>query len=150
MDKSVKFAIIIGALLAGFGVFYHFVIFLPGVERANAAAREREKVAKEREKADAQRKDEARKAAYSACMESAQANYNLNWAIACETTARQKTVGRENCLAQGLGAAFCRSVWGNPDPSPDCTLPGERAKALNEVYSEDQAKCATEVRLGLQ
>ncbi len=43
MDKMLKLALAIAMLLAGGGVFYHYVIFLPAVERQAAAQAEQEK-----------------------------------------------------------------------------------------------------------
>ena len=45
MDKAFKFAIIVGILLAGFGVFYHYVIFLPDVEQRRVEREREEKEA---------------------------------------------------------------------------------------------------------
>lgn len=39
MNKSIATALAIGSLLAGFGFFYHYVIFLPGIERKELEAR---------------------------------------------------------------------------------------------------------------
>jgi len=38
VDKAVKLAIIVGILLAGSGIFYHYVIYLPDLERCLAEA----------------------------------------------------------------------------------------------------------------
>lgn len=40
VDKLMKLAIIAGFLLGGFGVFYHYLIFLPDLERQRATAEE--------------------------------------------------------------------------------------------------------------
>jgi hypothetical protein len=62
MDKLLKGSLAIGALLAGFGVFYHYVFFIPTVERekqerVQAQQREREeaKLTEQREKEEARR-----------------------------------------------------------------------------------------------
>ena len=82
MDKLVKLALVLGALLAGVGVFHHYVIFLPGIERAKqeqAAAKEsakQEQVAAEKREAAA--KESARQAAYWACKVNARTNYDAD------------------------------------------------------------------------
>ena len=53
MDKAVKFAIIVGILLAGFGVFYHYVIYLPDVEQRRVERERDEKEASNRAEVEA-------------------------------------------------------------------------------------------------
>lgn len=64
MDKAFKFAIIVGVLLAGFGLFYHYVIYLPDVEQR--------RVERERAEKEAARRDEI-EAAKRAAIERAEA-----------------------------------------------------------------------------
>jgi len=61
MDKAVKFAIIVGILLAGFGVFYHYVIYLPNLEQRRVEREREEKEAAKR--AEAERVEAAKRAA---------------------------------------------------------------------------------------
>ena len=53
MDKAVKFAIVVGVLLAGFGVFYHYVIYLPDLEQRKAEREREEKDAAKRAEVEA-------------------------------------------------------------------------------------------------
>ncbi len=139
MDKITKLAVITGALLAGIGVFYHYVIFLPGVER---------------DKAD---KARHRQDAYGQCMEQADISYSTGWATACKNVAESTAMELKNCLSNKvimtnpyMGASYCNRTFGVADPSPECTLPESRANSLNATYKEEQQRCATEARLGLK
>ena len=62
VDKLVKISIIVACLLAGFGVFYHYVIYLPDLEQKRA---QREKSEKEEaaRRAEAERIEAAKRAA---------------------------------------------------------------------------------------
>jgi len=69
VDKFVKISIIVAALMAGFGVFYHYVIHLPAIEREKRDA-------EEQEKADAALAEAARKSQYESCKGRAAQMYN--------------------------------------------------------------------------
>jgi len=62
MDKAVKIAIILGILLASFGVFYHYVIYLPDLEQRKAE-RERAAIEAAARRAEIERIETARRAA---------------------------------------------------------------------------------------
>jgi hypothetical protein len=62
VDKLLKIAVIVGALLAGFGVFYRYVIFLPDLEQQRVAKEEREKLEAAR-RAETERIEVAKRAA---------------------------------------------------------------------------------------
>jgi hypothetical protein len=62
VDKLLKIAVIVGVLLAGFGVFYRYVIFLPDLERQRIAEEELEKQEAAR-RAEKERIEAARRAA---------------------------------------------------------------------------------------
>ena len=62
MDKAVKIAIILGILLASFGVFYHYVIYLPDLE-LRKAERERAEIEAAVRRAEIERIEAARRAA---------------------------------------------------------------------------------------
>lgn len=63
MDKLLKIAIIVGVLLAGFGVFYRYVIYLPDLEqrRVERERADREEVARQ---AEIERIEAAKRAAW--------------------------------------------------------------------------------------
>jgi len=62
MDKAVKIAIILGILLASFGVFYHYVVYLPDLEQRKAERERAESEATAR-RAEIERIEAARRAA---------------------------------------------------------------------------------------
>lgn len=139
MDKALKIAVIIGALFAGFGVFYHFVIFLPGVEREKAIAAE------------------ARRVAYDRCIDWAQRDYDADWAAACKTLAATRAKELKDCLSDKtvttnpyLGPGYCKRMYADAESSPECTLPRAQADSINAAHKQQQQRCATEARLGLR
>ena len=62
MDKAVKIAIVLGILLASFGVFYHYVVYLPDLEQRKAEKERAENEAAAR-RAEIERIETARRAA---------------------------------------------------------------------------------------
>jgi hypothetical protein len=149
MEKLVKLAVVLGALLAGVGVFYHYVIFLPGVERQKV---EREEAAKR----EAASKEASKQIFYEARKKDAESNYSANWAAACEDVARTETMQLRNCLSDRaivtnpyLGEHHCKSTFGDIDPSPNCSLPKGRAESINQTFKDAQQRCLAEARGGL-
>ena len=139
MDKLLKLAIVFGVLLAGTGVFYHYVIFLPGVEKEKTAQLGR------------------RQEAYSRCIEQTESIYDANWAAACKDVAQLEAVELRNCLSDRMvmtnpymGAAYCKRTFSGADPSPECTLPRVRAESIDTAHKQAQQRCATEARLGVE
>ncbi|TAL53804.1 hypothetical protein [Pandoraea sp.] len=149
MDKMLKLALAIALLLAGGGVFYHYVIFLPAVERQAAAQAEQEKAKVAQEEA-------ARNLQYQTCKTLADQSYLEEWAAACKDVAHQQLVQLRNCLSNKLimsnsfmGATYCKNTFGASDPSPNCSLPTPRADSINQDYGNAQQKCLEEAKLGL-
>jgi len=120
--------LLLGSLLAGGGIFYHYVIYLPEVEqkkeeRAAQENRQKEEAAKRaeqerqeremraeqegqqreeragKEKRNATNREAIRQEGYELCKESARRNYHADWAVACRTDANTKTTNLRYCLA---------------------------------------------------
>jgi hypothetical protein len=149
MDRLMRFAVLLGALLAGGGVFYHYVFFLPGVERVK-----QEQVAQN--KRDAEAKERQRQLTYVSCKVSAQKAYDLDWANACFTVFKEQKVSLEACLKdklimgnEFLGRSHCESTYSGASPSLSCSLPLARADSLNHDLKEAQDKCLSEAKTGL-
>ena len=149
MDKFVKISIIVAALMAGFGVFYHYVIHLPAIEREKRDA-------EEQEKADAALAEAARKSQYESCKGRAAQMYNADWARACASVAESKKADLQNCLTNRsimtnpyMGEHYCRENFADIDASEDCTLPKSRAESINKTYSDAEQQCLLEARGGL-
>lgn len=149
MDKLLKLSVIAAALMAGGGVFYHYVVFLPGIEQAK---REKE----EAQQAASTQKAAARQVAYERCKVAARINYDSNWASACTAVAAQAQTDYNHCLRdpavmsnQFLGKAHCEKAYGQRDASPECSLPGRRSDSINAGYKDAQDKCLAEAKSGL-
>ena len=143
MDRTLRLALIVGALLAGGGVFYHYVIFLPHVE--------------EQRRADTREREERRKEAYSLCMAEAHSQYDASWTSECKSVAEADAKSMKDCLRDPIvmtnplmGAPHCRRTYGNSDPSRECRLPIKLSESLNEAYKQAQARCATQARIGVE
>ena len=149
MDKFIKLAIVVAALLAGGGVFYHYVIFLPELERT----KNEQLVAEKQAVAETAR---GRQLVYEQCNASANLNYSANWASACVSVANQTEVKLKNCLIdpavmqnQYMGATYCKSTFAATNPLENCTLPNGRATDVNSYYTAAKEKCLNEAKAGL-
>ena len=149
MDKFVKIAVVVGVLLAGIGVFYRYVIFLPGLERDKI---ERE----ENTKRELAKQEAIKQVAYDSCKAIARANYSLNWADACKDVALVKNRMLNECLSDSgivnnpyMGKNFCTSRHGNADLSSNCSLPKARGESINQEYHNAQQRCINEAKSGL-
>lgn len=144
LDKVSRLAIPLGVLLAGAGVFYHYVVFLPGLERQKQSQLEAEKVAQEN-------KATQRAVQYELCNQRARSVYVSDWATACQSVADDQKLNYENCLKdplvmgnQFLGKQYCIRTFGKANPAPDCTLPGPWANSINAAYKDSQQRCLQE------
>lgn len=145
MDKFVKFTITVGALLTCIGVFYLYVVFLPGVERGKAASAEREQQVVEASEAKRQER-------FEACFAVAYRNYSANWAATCKGIAKARATEYRSCLKRNkfvianqlLRAEFCKGIHGEIDPSPACRLPQALATSIDVTNTLEWDKCTTE------
>jgi hypothetical protein len=148
-DKFTKRAIAIGALMAGVGVFYHYVIFIPGLEKSK-----QERIDKEKSEADMRTAEKSRQ--YEFCKTTARQVYEEDWANACQSVAEDRKLQYDNCLKdrmvmtnQFMGKQYCVSTYGKIDASSGCTLPGGRADTINESFKDAKDKCLVEFKNGL-
>jgi hypothetical protein len=124
LDKTLRLALIAGALLAGFGVFYHFVIYLPG-------------------------KDRDRQQAYAKCADNVHKQYAEDWAAGCKALA--ETRAEQVKLCKKIGPPFggsCENFVGEVDQSPECRLPNEFAEPIEQRQKQSLEQCATVANLG--
>lgn len=121
MNKIVSVALALGILLAGGGVFYHYVIFLPSVQAGKDALEAKKADEAEQAKVDAQQREIVRARAYTSCLDEAQSVYTQNWENSC--TNRKLPV--------------------------DCSLPSSTANGLEEFRKGREARCLAEARAGL-
>lgn len=149
MEEMLKIAVILGSLLIGFGVFYHYVIFLPSVENRKMQQAEKEK----RESAE---QANQRQLTYLTCMSAVGQDYDVNWATSCKNVALEQAQGLQNCMTDPsiisnpyMGRSYCQSNYGNSDPSPHCTLPNNRAGSINQAKRDAEQKCLSEARSNL-
>lgn len=141
LDKYLKAALVLGVLLAGAGVFYYFVLFLPSVERDKQALAASEKL--------------QRTQAYERCKAVADTVYDFDWANACKTTAQNSARLLAQCLEDPtitgnpyMGKRYCANTYGNADAKPECTLPNSVAENLNRRVKEAREKCLNEAKIG--
>jgi len=140
MDKWLKVSVAAGTLLAGTGVFYHYVVFLPGVERAREEARQAAAV--------------PARSGLDQCRQAAQLLYDVTWASACMTVAIQQQERHTECLKEEAivldpsrrGRAHCDQQFGNADGSSECSLPNARAALVNAAFKDAEERCQAEAR----
>ena len=162
MDKFFRIAIITGVLLAGIGLFYHYLIYLPEIERERYTALEKKK-------AESRQEEESRRPSYIACLGKVRESYEGSWAQSCQNELKK-------CLDRGVkgeaGIAVCRNLWGSSecqgdrhswttddwnrcgskklDASPRCLLLTEDSDPINAAYEQNKKRCATEAQPRLQ
>jgi hypothetical protein len=149
MDKFLARTLGVAALLAGAGIFYHYVVHLPSLDR--------EKKAAEATAADSLAEEKRQRAAkYQVCLFTASQNYDQGWASACKSLAADNTRSLENCLAtpsimqnQFMGRQWCEKQYGDIDASPNCSLPGGRADNVNKYFTDAKKQCELEARTDL-
>jgi len=163
MEKLVKAGVaaaVLGIVLAGAGIFYYFVVFLPGIERQKLEMAQEEQKAQaskaEQDKRDATQREAQKKQLYEACKSDARANDEADWANACKDVASTNAQGLQNCLSDKniggnpyLGENYCKRLYGGADASSTCTLPSARADGINKAFQEAQQKCLAEAQLGM-
>jgi hypothetical protein len=149
MDKYLKWALITMSLMIGVGIFYHYVIYLPGIEKVKV-----EKAQEEKRKAE--EKERQARSNYQNCLANARQNYEANWAQACETLAKSQAQALNECLSDrlivnnpNLGINFCKQQFRFLDSSQNCSLPQVRSESINQTHRQQEDKCLTEARSGL-
>jgi hypothetical protein len=149
MDKYLKMALIAMSLMIGIGVFYHYVIYLPAVERHKVEKAEEEKRTAEEKETQTQSK-------YEICIDIARLNYEADWAKACEYVAKSEAEDLKACLSDStiinnryMGINYCKKKYIFLDSSPKCLLPKTKADSINESHKQAQDRCLTEARVGL-
>ena len=149
MDKFLGRALGGAALLIGAGVFYNYVIYLPGIQRERQAE-------EARAAAQLAEQEQQVKNRYNFCMQSARESYDNNWTRACQSVAQQNQIDLKQCLSdpsivnnQFMGPSWCQKQYGKIDPSPDCALPGKRADDVEEKYEAGKTQCQVEAKMGM-
>ena len=61
-----------------------------------------------------------------------------------------------NCLSDRaiisnpyMGENYCKSTFGNIDPSPNCSLPKGRAESIGQANKDAQQRCLAEAKSGM-
>jgi hypothetical protein len=163
MDKALRNAIITGIIIIALSLGYYFVIFLPKKENAklelqrqqidqqkqqdDAKLEQQRKLQEDQaEKDELEKQQQATKAIINSsllnnCLADAQNNYQVNWANNCKTSAKNITEGIKGCRDLDQSKDFCTSLWGTPDSSPNCSLPGKIADAVNSGLENEKNLC---------
>jgi len=125
LDKTLRLALIAGALMAGFGVFYHFVIFLPG-------------------------KDRERQQSYAKCADHVREQYDKDWAAGCKALEESRAEQLKLCRKIGSpSGGRCESFVGEVDQSPECRLPQAIADPIERRQKQSLDQCAAAANLGI-
>lgn len=142
INKFTKIILICAVLLVAFSVFYYFVIFLPQKDKAQLEQQQKEQLAKEEKEKEAQRQAITNKLLLESCLNNADESYRADWAMACKINAQEITEGIQRCMIGGyLSKSDCEGIWGKPNDSPDCSLPGATADRLEERWQQSKDNC---------
>ena len=76
------------------------------------------------------------------CIMSVESNNSATWSSNCIRRAKEIELGIESCMEGGyLSETYCKSLWGEPDPSASCALPLELAESINRTYENEKSEC---------
>ena len=112
-DKFLKIAVGLGILAAGFGVGYHYGIYVPQHEREQIAAAEQSKI---ETAASAKAAAASAKVDYDECVSNAYSAYRNGWNSDCKLSGMDKK-------------------------SDGCSLPAYQLERWNKYLEDEKANC---------
>lgn len=148
MDKFFSRALGLAALMAGTGIFYHYVVYLPEMETGKRAAEAQISTTQEE-------KLKRQESKYQSCIISAKNAYKEYRAASCRRIALLNSKDLKNCLSTPIlndpymGEQWCQKQYGNIDASPDCGLPEDLVKYATKNEVDAEAQCAIATRIGI-
>ena len=122
------------ALIAVSGIGYYFVVYLPARDKAALV-----------EKRSAERAAAEQQAKIIDCVHSAEIEYTATWNSNCASQAKKNRDHYTNCIAQGLGKAFCHDYYGEQS-TVNCGLPRTVAQAINDNLQRKRELCYQQSR----
>ena len=149
-DGILKLAIALAILCGGLSVSYYYAIFLPhqAEEQANLARAEARAKSESEKKLQNEKKqsEELSRSRYSTCISITESNYNHQWNSSCVRQHNSDMQIKNNCLNNGYGIDYCRSL--TIRPSTECALPTNEANAYNATMAEEKQRCLEQMKAG--
>lgn len=142
LDAVLKIGTVAALLIAASGIGYYYGLYLPARDARLDAERRLAASEKDLHQAEALQR-------YQQCQQNAAKDYSDNWAAACQANAAITRKEFSNCLALGGSKTMCSASWGAGNSSPDCLLPGTRAKELNANLEQARNLCLKEYNAGI-
>src|SRR4051812_43664076 len=119
-----KLGIIIAVLILAYSIYYSLVV------RPERQAMQAENLRIENQ------------ANLQSCLDIADTTYSINWSTACHKNAERIKAGYSSCIKGSDGYAMtasdCRSIWGTPDDSANCSLPNATASTVNTYNTQNK------------
>jgi hypothetical protein len=133
IDYWLKASTIAAVLVAGAGVFYHHVVYLPAEARRTET------------------RPTAAQSGLDQCRHSARLHYDITWASVCMAIASQEEQRHAQCLRESQGEPAqvrdrCDKLHGERDGSSECTLPDARAAVVNAAFKDADDRCVAEAK----
>lgn len=145
IKKILMASIAISFILIASSIFYYLVVYIPHQNYIKQQQQiEKEKQQAEKEKQQAEKKVEKKqecKDSLDTCLNAAYEDYKNEWASACKLHAETVKNGYQSCIKMGNSPNFCFSLWGKPNPSPDCLLSGKQADSFYQAYKDEKEGC---------
>lgn len=141
LDKFTKIILIFSVLLVAFSAFYYFVIFLPQKEEAKIELEKEQQAQKQQEQKKEELERKKQQLLLDACLKDAYETYTADWTNACKLQAKRITEGIQSCISGYLTESDCKKIWGEPDDSPDCSLPADTADTLEKRLQQNKDEC---------
>jgi hypothetical protein len=137
MEKLMRIAIILSAIIAGASVFYFFIIYLPKIEQQKIDKAEQERAAFIRE-------ERYRKERYRSCTMTAATTYNSSWEDACLKMVEFKLSKLNDCLSATPNSLYCKEKYKDIEYSSSCLLSKNKAESIDDNYKETMQRCLDE------
>ncbi len=129
-----KIGILVGIFVLAYTVYYSLVLQPANLESKRQALEAQQRFEQELKK-------ESDKRSLDSCLAAARIDYDLNWANACKANSNRIKTGYDNCMESGLNSTSCRSIWGTPNPSDNCSLPDAQAVTINGYLEKAKEDC---------
>lgn len=145
MDKFIKGSLAVSFIIIALSVAYYFVIFVPHKENKILEQQKIAQQLKEQKEEEEEKQEEEEKknkaTMLNICLSLAQDNYNAVWASNCKSNASKISTGLASCRESSLSDSDCRSIWGSPNAKPDCSLPLDLAKSIEDSLNKQKDEC---------
>ena len=148
-DDILKLSVAVAALAGGLGMAYHYAIYLPGKDQAEATRRNLIDLEKQNsvsaQKAADDKRVQARNASYRICLSNALGSYSARWNSTCRDNSARTAKLRSDCVVTGSDSTWCAAQY-PALPESDCQLSSAISQSYDATLKEDRQQCLDEAK----